>query len=295
MIATEQEASDQPDRTSWAAWRWYGTAGGRCCVWRCPPGTIRQNLALHTRRTMAHHSRRQVLRAAAGLAAGGVGLPLLRPRPSAAQPSLRAADLVDSGMTLAQGTTQGAVVVDTPTGPLIHAAADGDRFTSAVLQSPIRFTHVGLHWRAATTAGAGCRFELRTSTDGTSWSSWRPVQPECGSHAPPVGDAFGQLHAVRDARLVQYRAAFRMPEGATLRLERVTCTVISSPAQPLSTRLRTVTVTDPDTGRSLAVTPRELWLADETYRFDAHGREVWPEMFVPAKKLVIHHTATRND
>src|SRR5918998_1587502 len=48
-------------------------------------------------------------------------------------------------------------------------------------------------------------------------------------------------------------------------------------------------------GRTLAVTSREQWGANEKYRFDRRGRELWPEMFVPAKKLIVHHTATRND
>jgi len=52
-------------------------------------------------------------------------------------------------------------------------------------------------------------------------------------------------------------------------------------------------VTDQDAGRSLGVVRREDWGVDEAARFSG-GREVWAEMFVPAKKLVVHHTATRN-
>lgn len=32
--------------------------------------------------------------------------------------------------------------------------------------------------------------------------------------------------------------------------------------------------------------------ANEKYHFDRRGRELWPEMFVPAKKPIVHHTAT---
>jgi hypothetical protein len=78
-------------------------------------------------------------------------------------------------------------------------------------------------------------------------------------------------------------------------VERVTATVIASPATPMGTRLRTVTVDDPATGRRLAITPRELWLAEERLRFNDEQMKVWTEMFVPVRKLVVHHTATRND
>jgi hypothetical protein len=60
-------------------------------------------------------------------------------------------------------------------------------------------------------------------------------------------------------------------------------------------QLATQPVNDADSGRALAVTSREQWGADETYRFTRRGTEIWPEMFVPAKKLIVHHTATRNN
>jgi hypothetical protein len=37
---------------------------------------------------------------------------------------------------------------------------------------------------------------------------------------------------------------------------------------------------------------REEWGAPDSYRFYSNGAEVWPRMYVPTKKIVIHHTAT---
>jgi hypothetical protein len=49
-----------------------------------------------------------------------------------------------------------------------------------------------------------------------------------------------------------------------------------------------------DPSRSIQVVTREGWGCDERLRFNRRGVEIWPEMYVPAKKLVLHHTATSN-
>lgn len=52
---------------------------------------------------------------------------------------------------------------------------------------------------------------------------------------------------------------------------------------------------DGESGVTLGVVPREGWGADESLRFDAQGREIWHEMFVPSRLIAVHHTASRND
>ena len=51
---------------------------------------------------------------------------------------------------------------------------------------------------------------------------------------------------------------------------------------------------DVESGATLDVVSRPGWGADETLRFDANGDEIWREMFVPARLIAIHHTASRN-
>lgn len=43
-----------------------------------------------------------------------------------------------------------------------------------------------------------------------------------------------------------------------------------------------------------AVISRALWGADESYRFDTSGKEIWPPAFYATKKLIVHHTGTAN-
>jgi hypothetical protein len=42
------------------------------------------------------------------------------------------------------------------------------------------------------------------------------------------------------------------------------------------------------------VIPRSGWGADESLRFDATGKEIWPPAFYPVQKVIVHHTATQN-
>ena len=93
------------------------------------------------------------------------------------------------------------------------------------------------------------------------------------------------------ALYLQFRLTFQGPGEALL--EGVGLTLLNAKdgpplesAQPAG-RLTAVsgTIAQP------AAFSRELWGADEDLRFD-DGSEIWPQMYVPVKKLVVHHTAT---
>jgi N-acetylmuramoyl-L-alanine amidase len=57
-------------------------------------------------------------------------------------------------------------------------------------------------------------------------------------------------------------------------------------------RLRATT---PASGLEPPVISRAGWGADESLRFDSSGKETWPPAFWPIQKLIVHHTATRNN
>src|SRR5215210_5739260 len=247
-------------------------------------------------------TRREFLARSAMLAAGVSALTLASPTLSFARSSVVAEDLVDAGEAFRRGGGREVVLGSAPDGTsALRAARDGSVFTSRVLQSSIGFTHVGLHWSAFVPRRANLGFEVRTSQDGSNWSAWSAARLQHLPKETPVGDYFASLVYARGARFVQYRAIFRTAGGTSPSLRRVTATVIDSPAMAVSAssattdQLPTTSVADADSGRALAATSREQWGANEKYRFDRRGRETWPEMFVPAKKLVVHHTATRND
>ena len=240
-------------------------------------------------------TRREFLARSALLAAGVSTLAFIRPAPSFARSSV-AEDLVDAGESFRRGGGRGVALGSASDGsPALRAAHDGAVFTSRVLHSSMGFTHVGLHWSAAVPQHAKLSFEVRTSPDGSNWSPWSEAHLQRLPEETPVGDYFASLAYAPGAHFVQYRATFRTAGGASPSLQRVTATVIDSPTTATTDQLATQPVNDADSGRALAVTSREQWRADETYRFTRRGTEIWPEMFVPAKKLIVHHTATRNN
>ena len=243
-------------------------------------------------------TRREFLVRSALLTASASVLPLF-PASSLAQSSAPAEDLVDVGGSFRRGIGRGVKLGSASGGTVLRTTRDGGVFTSRVLRSSIRFTHVGLHWSATMPPRAGLDFEIRTSSDGSTWSPWSATHLRRLPEETPVGDHFAGLVYARDARFVQYRATFQTDDGRSPYLGKVTATVIYSPTMTTSAtageQQPTTPVQDTDSGRSLAVTSREQWGANERYRFNKSGREIWPEVFVPAKKLVVHHTATRND
>ena len=246
-----------------------------------------------------HPTRREFLIPSALLAAGVSSLSLLRPTLSSARVVIPAEDLVDAGEAFRRGSARGVALGSGPDAADLRPTRDGGVFTSRVLQSSIGFTHVGLHWAASLPPQTKLGFELRTSPDGSNWSPWSTAHLQRLPTETPVGDYFASLVYARGARFVQYRVTFQTAGGASPSLQRVTATVIDSPTTTVSSattyQLPTQTVDAGDSGRTLAVTTREQWGANERYRLDRRGRELWPEMFVPAKKLIVHHTATRND
>jgi hypothetical protein len=102
--------------------------------------------------------------------------------------------------------------------------------------------------------------------------------PQPPARRDPAGDYYASLVYAPGARFVQYRATFRTAGSASSGLQRVTATVIDSPAMAVSSvadQLPTVSVEDADSGRMLAVTTREQWGANERYHFNRRGREIW--------------------
>jgi len=80
-----------------------------------------------------------------------------------------------------------------------------------------------------------------------------------------------------------------LPAGAEI--ERVTATFLNSQDGPDTEVVTMATLPKPD-----AIDfSRADWGCDESLRFDRRGHEIWARMFVPVKKLVVHHTAGRND
>jgi hypothetical protein len=176
----------------------------------------------------------------------------------------------------------------------LTAGPEGGVFTSAVLATAFEARHIGVHWQSN---GGEVGFELRTSSDGVRWSRWQRVWLEAGVAETPRLEMFGALIGARGAWYLQYRATFAgSPEPAEL--HRIALTYFDARATTIATASESGSfaslLAGPASFREQII-PREAWAADESLRFAADGSEVWPRAYVPAKKVVVHHTATAND
>ena len=200
-----------------------------------------------------------------------------------------------------------AVFLATFAGPLSSVAADGGArpwrvalqdfpdaggsgaFTGVPKKLPTGTTHVGFHWRGE--ARTHAQVAARANVVGTGWSEW----VDLGLDDDPFGmdETFTTLLDVRGATAVQYRAT--LPQGH--RLDRVVMTAIGADTEPSGTPLAATvsaaaapqaSFTTLD-GKQRAVFTREDWACDE-----AGSAYPWKPMFVPVKKVLVHHTATSN-
>jgi N-acetylmuramoyl-L-alanine amidase len=259
-------------------------------------------------------SRRRLLGATSlAIAGGGAGLFLPRrlARTAAQAPFVRAEDIRHTPAELATGRLQG-MTWDSPAGqPVLRAVStSGGVYTSPVVKTSFPATHIGLHWRADDPKSDQVLFELRASTDGWTWSPWQRLYIEAEPEQNPHGERFAALVSTAGATHVQYRATLPAdtPDATALRTVTVTALAAALPTSPLVAARATRTPTPrPTAGSTPAPThdageldppfsegvliPRETWGAPESYRYDSRGYEVWPRMYLPTKKVIVHHTA----
>jgi hypothetical protein len=239
------------------------------------------------------------------LGAGAAALVTLGPRDTAAAPvgpklpapvEVLMADLREAtAADFARGQARGVTPVASGGRAGLRGRAGGV-FTSGTLALPFPATHAGLHWVVeGVDADAGAlAVEVRTSADGGSWSPWQPLRIEAVAEAEADREVFAALAGAAGARFAQYRATFQATEPTTLTA--MTVTAINSVDGPQGTATAAAaspaSFATPD-GEVFTVITREGWGCDESLRF-RRGSEIWPEMYVPVKKVVLHHTATSN-
>lgn len=261
-------------------------------------------------------SRRRLLGGAASAVAvaGGTGLllPWRRSRAGAGSPSsapVVAEDVVHSSAQLAQGDLRALRWSSAQGAPVLRPAAVSVEgvLTSPVTRTSVAPTHVGIHWKGDGDPDA-LSFEIRSSPNGSDWSPWQPLWVEATPEENPRGETFLALASVDRARFLQYRARFDPRSASPPALNRVVVTAIavSSSEEYSVAALRARTPTPTPRTSSISseawkleapfdadqLLSREEWGAYENYRFDRYGAEVWPRMYVPTKKIVVHHTAT---
>jgi hypothetical protein len=153
---------------------------------------------------------------------------------------------------------------------------------------PLSVTNVAVHWRGNSSA----RLRIAFSRDGDRFGGSRRVLLDEVGEAARGGETYGAVMRAGGARVVRI--------WSDRPLRRVTVVGFLDRGAPLAwplaqSALLNATATTSSGVAQPNVVPRSGWGADESLRFDATGREVWPPAFYPVQKVIVHHTATQNN
>jgi hypothetical protein len=155
---------------------------------------------------------------------------------------------------------------------------------------PLSVTNVAVHWRGS----ASARLRIAFSRDGHRFGRPRRVLLDEVGEGTRVGETYGAVMRAQGARLVRI--------WSDRPLRRVTMVAFLDRGPPVAwphpqraLHLSTAATTTSSGVAQPSVIPRSGWGADESLRFDATGKEVWPPAFYPIQKVIVHHTATQNN
>ena len=158
---------------------------------------------------------------------------------------------------------------------------------SSVVELPLSASHVALHWRGVPAAELTAAF----STDGAAFTEAEPVEHDDrargnGSTKTHDDHVFGGVVWTQNARFV--RVSSDRPV-AQLAVVAINARAATRSIAPNGEHVAAAAVDQP------GVLTRAEWGADESLRFISDGNETWPPEFYPVQKLIVHHTAGRND
>lgn len=162
-------------------------------------------------------------------------------------------------------------------------------YVSPVLQADIPFNALESQWDATVPPAIVLELTIRTSADGIAWDAWQHLHAD--THARDAADTatFGDLIIGAPARFVQFAVATQGDANtATSSLRRLRLTAVNTLAVSGEGVYHAQAI------NGITIVPRAGWVADEKLRFDKENKEIWPPEYRAIKKVVVHHTVTRD-
>lgn len=169
-------------------------------------------------------------------------------------------------------------------------------YTSTVHLADFDFNALGIQWWAQLPSGSGIRVAARVSLDARSWSPWQQVVEA----EQEDGYFYASSPLVRGmGRYIQYRLEFttQVPRRTPV-LESITITYIDSTRGPSLQDVESLPRLLEPQGGTVPQPPivrRADWGANESYRFDSSGNEIWPTEYATPQKIIAHHSVTMNN
>jgi hypothetical protein len=158
--------------------------------------------------------------------------------------------------------------------PVAHAASAAVS-TARTFRSAHAVTHLAVYWRGHRAATV----RLAMSGDGRHFGRRRTVVLD--EAARPSRETWGALMTAYGVRAVRVYTDRPLPHLTVLWLQ-------DRGGAPRARAVAAAAISQPE------IIPRVDWGADESLRYDAAGKEIWPPAFYPVQKLIVHHTDTQN-
>ena len=161
-------------------------------------------------------------------------------------------------------------------------------YVSPPLHSDTLFNAVETNWDAGPLVGPAFDVAVRTSNDGASWTPWQHVHSDTHARDLADGRTFGDLLIVAPASFAQFSLAAPGASGNQSVIPRFRLTTVNTLGPPGDSFVHT------DAVGGITIVPRAGWGADEKIRLDKDGKEIWPAEYRAIKKVIVHHTVTRD-
>src|SRR5690606_4443626 len=159
-------------------------------------------------------------------------------------------------------------------------------FTGAIVSWPVRFGKLET-----------VSFELRASDNG-EWTPWMSVQ---ALHDAPNGNItlegrhWSEPMMFVSGSALQFRVSglSEIVDTSLLQELSVVYIKVTAPSSAVSW-LKRILPFHASAESSVPVISRAEWGADESYRFNANGQEIWRPSYATIQKFIVHHTAGSN-
>ena len=160
----------------------------------------------------------------------------------------------------------------------VQTSVDGTQ----IVRLPMAASHVAVRWPGAPDAVVTVAFGADGQTFGPA-STVEADQEDQDDHAAST-ETYGNIMLAGGARYARLTSDRPLSDVVVLAMDSDEQATLPAAGDVVAAAVGTPTIVT-----------RAQWGADESWRFDASGAEIWPADFEPVQKIVIHHTATPND
>lgn len=161
---------------------------------------------------------------------------------------------------------------------------------SEVFSPGWEFMAVGVTWAEGLPPLVSAQLDVRVSDDGVRYDEWTPLTIT-EEHRPDNRAVKSTELLFIKGKHIQIRAALQNPTSQAISWEGLQVTLIDGRPGATAQELAKLRAGQSPDDAPVVIT-RAQWGADESYRFDDNGDEIWQREYSALRALFAHHTAT---